>query len=268
PADIKATAGDSKVTFSWTGVEGAERYSLSIYDPNTGKYTLRSSQITKTTYTTSKLTNGKQYQFLIRAYVDGKWSPYTSADFVKATPYSTKPANITATAGDAKVTFSWNAVPNAERYSLSIYDPNTGKYTLRSSQITRTTYTTSKLTNGKQYQFLIRAYVNGEWSPYTTADFVKVTPGTGKPADIKATAGNGKVTFSWTGVEGAERYSLSIYNPDTNSYTLRSSKITRTTYTASALTNGKQYQFLIRAYVNGEWSPYTSADFVKVTPKA
>ncbi|MBQ9948187.1 MAG: fibronectin type III domain-containing protein, partial [Oscillospiraceae bacterium] len=85
---------------------------------------------------------------------------------------------------------------------------------------------------------------------------------------IKATAGNGKATFTWTGVEGAARYSLSIYDPATNSYTLRSSQITRTTYTASSLTNGKQYQFLVRAYVNGAWSPYTTADFVKVTPKA
>ncbi|MBQ9949038.1 MAG: fibronectin type III domain-containing protein, partial [Oscillospiraceae bacterium] len=155
----------------------------------------------------------------------------------------------------------------AERYSLSIYDPETGKYTLRSSKITRTTYTASALTNGEEYVFLIRAYVNGAWSPYTEEDFVKATPAA-KPTNIKATAGDGKVTFTWTGVEGAERYSLSIYNPDTGKYTLRSSKITRTTYTASALTNGEEYVFLIRAYVDGAWSPYTTADFVKATPMA
>ncbi|MBQ9947031.1 MAG: leucine-rich repeat domain-containing protein, partial [Oscillospiraceae bacterium] len=37
PANIKATAGDGKVTFTWDAVAGAERYSLSIYDPDTGK---------------------------------------------------------------------------------------------------------------------------------------------------------------------------------------------------------------------------------------
>ena len=268
PTNIKATAGDGKDSFTWTGVTGAERYSLSIYNPDTGKYTLRSSQITKTTYTTSGLTNGKEYVFLIRAYVNGAWSSYTTADFVKATPYSTKPANIKATAGDGKVTFTWTAVAGATRYSLSIYNPDTGKYTLRSSQITRTTYTASALTNGKEYQFLIRANVNGVWSPYTSADFIKVTPVAAKPSNIKATAGNGKVSFTWTGVAGATRYSLSIYNPDTGKYTLRSSQITKTSYTTSALTNGKEYQFLIRAYVNGAWSPYTTADFVKVTPTA
>ncbi|MBQ9947209.1 MAG: fibronectin type III domain-containing protein [Oscillospiraceae bacterium] len=173
---VTATPGDGKVTFKWDAVDGAERYSLSIYNPDTGKYTLRSSQITKTTYTASALTNGKQYQFLIRAYSNGAWSPYTTADFVKATPVAAKPTNIKATAGDGKVTFTWTGTPDAERYSLSIYNPDTGKYTLRSSQITKTTYTTSKLTNGKQYLFLIRAYSNGAWSPYTTADFVKATP--------------------------------------------------------------------------------------------
>ncbi|MBQ9948786.1 MAG: hypothetical protein IJO91_10410, partial [Oscillospiraceae bacterium] len=89
-----------------------------------------------------------------------------------------------------------------------------------------------------------------------------------RPMFIETEARDGKVTFSWDAVDGAERYSLSIYDPETGKYTLRSSKITRTTYTASALTNGEEYVFLIRAYVNGEWSPYTSEDFIKATPTA
>ena len=187
--------------------------------------------------------------------------------FGKTKDTTLNPDGISAIVGSGKVTFSWNKVPKATRYSVSIYNPDTGSYTLRSAQITRNTYTASKLTNGKQYQFLIRAFVNGEWSPYTTDDFIRVTPGVSKPTYIKASPGNNAASFSWVGVAGADRYSVSIYDSATKKYTLRSAKVTKTTYTASKLTNGKMYQFLIRAHVNGKWSPYTAADFVKVTPK-
>ncbi|MBQ9947157.1 MAG: carbohydrate binding domain-containing protein, partial [Oscillospiraceae bacterium] len=166
PLDITRTSVSPIKDRAYTG--SSITPAITITDNN---YVLRSG----TDYTLSYKNNTAAGTATVTATGKGIYTGTKSATFKIVTTLACKPTNIVATAGDSKVTFAWNAVPNAERYSLSIYDPDTGKYTLRSSQITKTTYTTSKLTNGKQYQFLIRAYVDGKWSPYTSADLVKAT---------------------------------------------------------------------------------------------
>ena len=39
-------------------------------------------------YTIKNLTNDKEYRFLVRAYVDGKWTKYTERDIISATPHA------------------------------------------------------------------------------------------------------------------------------------------------------------------------------------
>ena len=90
---------------------------------------------------------------------------------------NTKPQNVKATAGDSKITITWDAVAGAEKYGLYLYE--NGALTTVSSVLTKTTYTLNNCVNGKTYGLLVRAYKNGVLSEYTASDVVYATP---KPA--------------------------------------------------------------------------------------
>jgi len=270
PTNIKATAGDGQVTLTWDKVTGATKYAVSIYKGTGTNYNTLTTSITGTSYTATGLTNGTTYQFLVQAYVNGKWNTFTTADHVSATPVGTaKPTNVKATAGDGQVKLTWSAVSGATKYAVSIYKGTGTSYNTLSTSITGTSYTATGLTNGTTYQFLVQAYVGGKWNTFTTADHVSATPvGTAKPTNVKATAGDGQVTLTWSAVSGATKYAVSIYKGTGTSYNTLSTSITGTSYTATGLTNGTTYQFLVQAYVGGKWNTFTTADHVSATPVA
>ena len=267
PTITKAIAGDSKVALNWTAVDGAEKYA--IYTYLNGKYTCIGSRAASVTgmYVTG-LTNGTKYGFLVRAYINGAWSSFTAADIVYATPVgAAKPTITKAISGDSKVALNWTAVDGAEKYAIYTYV--NGKYTCVGSRASTVTgmYVTG-LTNGTKYGFLVRAYINGAWSSFTTADIVYATPVSAlKPTITKAIAANGKVALNWTAVNGAEKYA--IYTYVNGKYTCVGSRASTVTgMYVTGLTNGTKYGFLVRAYINGEWSSFTTADIVYATPTA
>ena len=84
-----------------------------------------------------------------------------------------KPQNVNATAGDSQVTVTWDKVDGAVGYA--VYSFVDGKYTKIGSPKTNS-FVANNLTNGTKYGFLVRAYVNGNWSEFTRADIVYATP--------------------------------------------------------------------------------------------
>ncbi|MBP1578581.1 MAG: hypothetical protein J6B57_00655, partial [Oscillospiraceae bacterium] len=112
PKNVKATAGDRKVTITWDKVSGATKYV--VYSYVDGK-SAQLGTCTTNSYTASGLTNGKKYGFYVKALANGKWSDWSTADVVYATPASTKPKNVKATAGDRKVTITWDKVSGATK---------------------------------------------------------------------------------------------------------------------------------------------------------
>ena len=259
---VTATPGDAQVILKWNAVPDADKYAAYIVNAD-GTLKALATKLTGTTYTAAKLTNGTTYKFLVRAYVDNSWSKYTDKDIVVATPISTRPEIIEATAGDSEVALTWTTVDGAEKYAVYCVDA-AGSTKCLSSRLTTASYTAKKLTNGKAYKFYVRAYVNGTWSKFTAADMVQRTPVCLRPS-VKAEAGDAQVTLTWSAINGAEKYAAYRVGSDGTLKAL-STRLETTEYTAKKLTNGTKYKFLVRAYVNGKWTPYDSTNMVTCTP--
>ncbi|MCM1524574.1 MAG: hypothetical protein NC120_08975, partial [Ruminococcus sp.] len=261
PVITKATPGNGCVTLTWTAVSGATQYRVYTYFNGTYKAI---ANVTGTTYTVTGLTNGIRTGFLVKSYANGVWSPYSTADIVYATPAgaAVKPVITKAVPGNGKVTLTWTAVSGATQYRVYTYINGVYKAI---ANVTGTTYTVTGLTNGIRTGFLVKSYANGAWSPYSTADIVYATPaGTAaKPVITKAVPGNGCVSLTWTAVSGATQYR--VYTYLNNTYKAIAN-VTGTSYTVTGLTNGVRTGFLVKAYANGAWSPYTTADNVYATP--
>ena len=174
---------------------------------------------------------------------------------------TTVPQNVTASAGDNTVKLTWDKVDGATNYVIYSYADNT--YT-KLGYSTTNSFTASDLINGKKYGFIVRSYVSGKWSDWSNDDAVYATPVQNtKPQNVQAVPGNGQVTLTWDAVENAEDYVVYSY-VDGGYHKLGYSDVN--SFTATGLTNGKKYGFIVKAWVNGGWNAWSNDDAVYATP--
>jgi len=262
PAVTASAVGNGSATLTWGAISGASKYAVA-YQNADGSWTTLTLSCTGTSYTATGLTNGQAYTFLVQSYTDG-WSNFSSTDYVHVTPVDPNRPAVTATAGTGSATLTWGAISGASKYAVA-YQNADGSWTTLTLSCTGTSYTATNLIAGKTYTFLVQASVGGSWSSFGSADFVKATPGgTRKPAVTVSTVENGSVIFTWGAISGASRYAVAYQNTD-SSWTTLTLNCTGTSYTATGLTSGQTYTFLVQAYTDG-WSSFDSTDYVQVMP--
>ncbi|MCI5667890.1 MAG: leucine-rich repeat protein [Oscillospiraceae bacterium] len=244
PQNVKASAGDSKVTLTWDAVEGATNYAVFL---RKGTAWLKiGASGANTTFTSRGLANGGKYFYMVKSYVNGAWSGESATVF--AIPVCITPQNVKASAGDSKVTLTWDAVKGASNYAVFLRK-GTAWLKIGSSGAS-TTFTSRGLANGGKYFYMVKAYVNGSWSDESAV--VSAMPVCITPQNVKAVGGTGEATITWDAVTGASNYVV-LVKKGTSWVTLGAAG-TKTTYTAKDLTGGETYYFVVKAYVNGAWS--------------
>ncbi len=77
---LKAKVSQNQVTLSWNKVEGATKYT--VYKYTGGKYKAVKKSMTGTKLTIKNLKSGTTYKYIVRAYVNGKWTTLSKNDLV------------------------------------------------------------------------------------------------------------------------------------------------------------------------------------------
>ena len=184
PTGLTAKIGNAQVALSWSSPDNATITKWQVQqkqgDGSYGAWVdIPGSTASTTSHTVTGLTNGTAYSFRIRAVNAGGNSP-ASAE-VRATPLAppVKPTGVTATAGHAQVTLSWNNPDNATiskwQYQQKQGDGSYGPWMdIPDSTASTTSHTVTGLTNGTVYSFRIRAVnAGGNGAP---SDEVTATP--------------------------------------------------------------------------------------------
>jgi len=292
PSGLTATAGNAQVSLSWTAPAsdgGAQITSYDIYDGTTGnvKTTAPVASSKGTSVTVKNLANGTTYYFKVAAVNTVRVGPASSA--ASATPAAavTKPApptGLTATPGHGRVILSWTAPGSDGGAGISGYliyqgiSPGGEAGTpVNGAPVSATSYTVTGLTNGTTYYFKVAAVNDakrqgndsGEASatPVSAAASASATAsashgsGTGAPAapggptGLTATAGNARVSLSWTapafdGGSPLARYQVYLAtNPSTSDLSAGTpvKSVTGTSTVVTGLTNGTTYYFAVTA---------------------
>ena len=164
-----------------------------------------------------------------------------------------KTSSITATQSTSAIKLTWKKVTGATGYRVYQYNSKTGKYkTLKT--LTGTSYTVKNLKAGTTYKFAVKAYTKDGSETLWAASSKTITTCT-KPATptVKATAGSGKATLSWSKVTGATGYVIYMENSFGDFEKVTST--TKTSYTKKSLKKGKTYKFRVKAYkkVDGKY---------------
>ena len=85
PSNLTATADDSKVTLSWTAVDGAAGYNVKRSTTAGGPYTTIATNVPDTSYIDTTVTNGTTYYYVVTA-VDSSSNASDNSNEASATP--------------------------------------------------------------------------------------------------------------------------------------------------------------------------------------
>lgn len=252
---LRVLPGNDAALLLWTPSVGAASYS--VY---TGAGTLLASKLTATTYTRLSLINGQTYSFYVVAVNAG--------GTVKSATVSVKPAavpaapvlSVSATSGQAKLT--WTPAAGALSYTV-FQGTSPGHETPTLTGLVSTTRIVGGLTNGTTYYFYVEAVNLAGSSWPSNEQSAKPIAVPAVPSNVKAVAGNAKVTLSWSPSATASCYKLFIGTSVIGEAQFGGC-LAATSYTFTSLTNGKQYWFSVKA-VNAGGASAASAS-VTATP--
>ncbi len=248
---FSVSIGAGSALVEWEAVAGATNYRVYTYRNG---YVL-AGETTETSFNVTGLTGGVEYGFLVRALVDGKWSAFTTEDNLYLTPDALKPV-FSVESGVNSAVVEWDAIEGATSYKVFTYRLN--KYTLV-TETEETSYTVTGLVGGAEYGVLVRACVNGVWTAFTTADNLTVTPlAAAKPVVSVTDDGVDTLTVTWEAVADATNYRVFTY---INGKYAVAGETAELTYDVTV--NVTEGGVLVRACVNGVWSPFTDSDVVE-----
>jgi fibronectin type 3 domain-containing protein len=158
------------------------------------------------------------------------------------------PTGLTATAGNAQVSLTWNASVNATGYNVYRGTKKGGPYTkITPAPVTSTSFVSTGLANGTPYFFVVRA-VNavGEGLASAEATATPVAPPTA-PTGLIATAGNAQVSLTWNAATGAATYNVKRSTTSGSGYQTIATGLTVRSFTDTGRTNGTTYFYVVTA---------------------
>ncbi len=265
PSLTAATAGDAKVTLSWTAPSsdgGSAVTGYKIYRGTTsGSETLLTTVGNVLTYVDSTAVNGQTYYYKVSAVnAVGESSGSNERSATPAAPKTapSAPSLSSSTAGNAQVKISWSAPTSDGGSAITSYKIYRGTAengeTLLKDVGNVLTYTDTALANGQVYYYKVSA-VNSIGESARSNE-MSATPLSvpGAPTLTKATAGNGLVSLAWSAPSSNGGSAVTIYavyrGTAAGQETYLEGVGSNLTYEDRTVTNGVTYYYKVTA-VNG-----------------
>ena len=156
----QSSANESGYTLTWNKAQGAVKYEVLRWSPDTGKYEIIATVSTNKYVVTDRIP-GQKNTYKVRGIrtITGNSTVFHGAlTSFKATAACSKVTGIKATARQGKVTVSWLPVSKASGYEVYYTDANgNNPVTLANVSSNIRTYSTTKLKAGQRYKLKVKA---------------------------------------------------------------------------------------------------------------
>ncbi|MBV7269071.1 hypothetical protein [Winogradskyella luteola] len=172
----------TNINFSWNAVEDAEQYKLQVATPNFETATTIVEDTTLTATSFSKVLDAGDYQWRVRAENSNYETAYTTQSFTisetDAVDISDEVVVLLAPAdglvfGDTDtINFSWEALLNADNYTIQIATPDfeNAVEIIEDESTTATNFPVSNL-EAQSYEWRVKATNAISGTNYTTQSF-------------------------------------------------------------------------------------------------
>ena len=260
PQNLKAAAGEKKITLTWSAVSGAKKYRVQRYN---GSAWMTTAIVSTTSYTNTGLADGVQYKYRILASADGKtWGQASAIAGAVTIKKVSAPVNLKAVPSSGSVKLTWSAVSGAKKYRVQRYN---GVTWITVNTTSASAYTDVGLKNGTQYRYRVLASADGSvWSSASAVVAAVPAAKLAAPSNIRAVPANRSIKLTWSAVSGAKKYRIQRYN---GSAWATIATVSTLSYTNTGLTNGAQYKYRILASADGSsWGSASAA--IAAIPRA
>lgn len=258
------------VTLTWSAATGAEEYMVRWSPAGAGTWTERPA-VAALTDTVTGLTASTSYDFAVKSMADGMTDSAWSASLTQATtaqPVLAAPTNPAAgTPTTTTIPFSWDAVTNAETYTVEWRISPAGAWTPITG-IVDTNTTVTGLDPNVAYDLRVKAVAAG----FTDSPFSTVVTATTEslgtltaPTNIASPAQTATtIDLTWDVVTNATSYSVERSPAGAGTWVVVETPATNSV-TSTGMVASTSYDFRIEALAAG-WtdSPY-SATFTQAT---
>src|ERR1700678_1514627 len=268
PTGLAATAGNAQVTLTWNAATGATSYHVKR-STISGTETQIAAP-TSNSFTDASVTNGTKYFYVVSAVNSAAES--ANSNEVSATPAATPtapaaPTGLQGTAGNAKVTLTWNASTGATSYHLK-RSTTSGAETQIAAPASNS-FTDTAVTNGTKYFYVVSAVnANGESANSNEVSATPTAPATAPatPTGLQATGGNAQISLTWNASTGATSYNVKRSTTSGGPFSTTLASPTASNYVDTTVTNGTAYFYVVSA-VNAAGESANSSQ-VTATPAA
>ena len=252
--EIKVLNYINDIYISWDKVEGASGYRIYRRTGSGDWSGTPYATVTKgstTSYRDKGFTKGTSYYYKVTAYVTKSGSTveseYSDIEYIKRMSRpSVTVTNKETVDGDSYVELTWKKISGADGYAV-----------YRGDELIETTeeasYRDYNVSNGKKYQYKVRAYYQAKskkcYSAYSAVDTIYHL---GAPSSLSLTGGTKKITVK--AGENSSATGIQVkYSRNANMSSSKTYKVKGRSATVSSLTAKKTYYVQVRYYktVNG-----------------
>ncbi|MFM2146131.1 MAG: hypothetical protein RL732_967, partial [Bacteroidota bacterium] len=263
-----STITSNSATLSWSSVADATGYTVDYKPSSSSTWTNIVANTTNLSTTVNNLIQGTTYDWRVSVACSLGISEYALASFTTSTPCG-KPANLSTTLIDTNsATLQWGAVTNATNYNVDFRNANTITWIPVSSTITLTNYKLTGLSQNTNYLWRVSATCpagtgNTDSLGFTTA-YTCMPPTNLTTSNITTNS----AALSWSAVTGASGYTVESRLAGANSWTIRITNTTSTSYSLTGLSASTAYDWRVKTYcgtLSGN-SLYSLASFTTSAP--
>ncbi len=270
PSGLSATpASATQVDLSWTAPASGPvvNYRIERQDPGGSFQEIALVPAGTTTYSSTGLSGGTQYNYRVRACNQGGCSGYSNA--ATALTSLSAPANLTATVvSSSQIDLSWSASTGAANYIIE-RQIGTGSF-VQIATVTATLYSDLGLNTSTQYSYQVKACNTAGCSPFSAPVLSTPTPSTpSAPTNLQAfTVSSSQIDLTWTPpISGSvTNYRIERQSPG-GVFTEIANNVTTPAYSnTTGLVAGTQYSYQVRACNSAGCSAYSPPASTQTVP--
>lgn len=253
PDGGSASSTSTSITFSWTGVAGADGYRVEYWP--TGHIDMRSTlsptPATATSVTASGLTSGTAYSWYVQASIGGVWSTAPLPQDALTASTQLTSTTVSLTPGPTSLGVTWASVTNATSYQVLYKRSTAAEYTSWGATASNSSTITGLVPN-TSYDVYVVASNSFSTAPASVVATATTTapPAPGQPT-VSATTYQ-SITLAWNAVADASTYEV-FYRTGADAYTSAGSTAS-TTLTITRLVPSAAYDCYVTATISGQTS--------------
>ena len=256
PANLQVHRGNTELSLTWDAVTGATSYEVYRREKGEAWPSTPVGSSTATLFNDTALENGTTYYY-VAAAVNASGRGAVPTNEVDGTPTAVAlpaPGNIVVAPGDTQATVTWDTVPGADQYYVTLAQSPGGQAVSGGGGAgLRPSFTAKNLTNSIPYYFRIQTG-SSIWSAFsaevTTAPLVALPLA---PTNLQVHPGNTELSLTWDAVTGATSYQIYRRKGGEAWPATPLGSPTATLFNDSGLENGTKYYYIVAAVnTNGQ----------------